>query len=210
MTKWGAVVGGLVVGLAMVAGVTGVAQARHLDSDMGCTNCHKPHKAAPDSDPAASWGVPLWNTATTSAGLPTFTLYSSDTFTALATDIGQPDGASKLCLGCHDGSYIVFQSNPTSPAIVGATDLAKSHPVSFTYDTALAARHPKHSLNDPSVALSGLGGTIKTDLLDSHNKVQCTSCHDVHTSGIGTYMLRYDYNTSTHTDGTMCRICHSK
>jgi predicted CXXCH cytochrome family protein len=170
-----------------------------------------PHKSAAPDDPNASWGVPLWSTVrSTGDTLPTYDLYNSPTFHDLGTDITQPDGPSKLCLGCHDGSYIGLQGSSKAAYVFGAGDLKNSHPISFTYDSALASRHPKHSLNDPAVTNSGLGGTIQTDLLDSHGKLQCTSCHDVHTSGKGTYMLRYDYDTTLKTDNVICRVCHNK
>ena len=198
---------GLVACLGLLVWV-GAVQAAH--SDYGCANCHVPHKAAKADDPNASWGVPLWSTAQSSDGLPNFTLYSSPSFDALNTGITQPDGASKLCLGCHDGSYIAFQFMPQSQAIFGPNDLATSHPISFVYDSALAARHPLKSLRDPSVATSGLGSTIAKDLLDSHNKMQCTSCHDVHATGKTQYQLRYDYDVAARTDANICKVCHNK
>lgn len=207
MRRMAGVGAGLVACLGLLVWA-GAMQAAH--SDYGCHNCHVPHKAAKADDPNASWGVPLWSTAQTSDGLPNFTLYSSPSFDALATGIVQPDGASKLCLGCHDGSYIAFSFMPGSKAIFGPNDLATSHPISFVYDTDLAARHPLKSLRDPSLATSGLGSTIAKDLLDSHNKMQCTSCHDIHTSGKGAYMLRYNYDVATHTDNIICRVCHNK
>jgi len=204
-------IAGVGVGLVACLGLLlAGAQVQAAHSDYGCNNCHVPHKAGKSDDPNASWGVPLWSTVQTEDGLPSFTLYSSATFDALNTGITQPDGASKLCLGCHDGSYIAFQFMPESKAIFGPNDLATSHPVSFVYDSALAARHPLKSLRDPSVATSGLGSTIAKDLLDSHNKMQCTSCHDVHTSGKGEFMLKYDYSVAARTDNVICRACHDK
>jgi len=194
------------IGMVLWAGAG--AYAAH--SDHGCGNCHVPHKAADATDPDASWGVPLWSTAQTADGLPTFTLYSSTTFDTLGTDIGQPDGPSKLCLGCHDGSYVVFGFIPDSEAIFGVDDLAKTHPISFTYDTTLAGKIPNNELRDPTVATSGLGGTIDEDLLDEMHKMQCTSCHDVHTSGIGDYLLRYDIGADNSDDQILCRVCHDK
>jgi hypothetical protein len=184
----------------------GRAFAAH--SDYGCHNCHVPHHAGQEGDADASWGVPLWSTAQTSDGLPTFDLYSSASFDALQTDIGQPDGATKLCLGCHDGSYVAFSFMPESDAIFGTGDLATSHPVSFTYDAALAQK--TDAVYDPTTVQSGLGGTIDEDLLDGKDKMQCSSCHDVHTSGIGEFLLRYEYDVATHTDNVMCRVCHPK
>lgn len=200
---------GVALGLVACVGLLllGVqVQAAH--SDRGCNRCHVPHRATRPDDPTGSWGVPLWSPVYTSDGLPTFTLYSSPSFDALNTGITQPDGASKLCLGCHDGSYT--RITPDKAAFFGPDSLASSHPISFVYDSALAARHPLQSLKDPSVATSGLGSTIKADLLDSHDKLQCTSCHDVHTSGKGEFMLRYDYDVAAHTDNIICRVCHQK
>jgi hypothetical protein len=169
-----------------------------------------PHHAGLPTDADASWGVPLWSTAQTSDGLPVFNLYSSKGFDALGTDIGQPDGASMLCLGCHDGSYVAFGFMPDSEAIFGVDDLTTSHPISFTYDTALSNAVLDGGLYDPATALSDLGGTIDDDLLDDQHKMQCTSCHDIHLTGIGEYLLRYEYDVDTHTDNVLCRVCHNK
>jgi hypothetical protein len=178
-------------------------------SDRGCNNCHVPHKASVDDV-----GVPLWSTAQTADGLPTFTLYTSHTFANLGVTITQPDGASKLCLGCHDGSYSYFlpggHGGPSSPVIFQPGDLAKSHPISFIYDTSLANKVPNGGLRDPATALSNLGGTIAADLLDANSKMQCTSCHDIHVTGKGTNMLRYDWDPVAKNDHIMCRVCHNK
>ena len=191
--------------VSVIFWAAGAVQAAH--SDHGCHNCHLPHKSGDPTDPAAH-GVPLWSDAQTADGLPTFTLYSSASFDALGTDIGQPDGPSKLCLGCHDGSYAVFGYIPDSQAIFGPDDLARTHPISFTYDTALANNVANGALRDPAIALSSLGGTIADDLLDDQSKVQCTSCHDVHLSGKTEYLLHVDIDIEG--DEALCRICHDK
>ncbi|NIA06636.1 MAG: cytochrome C [Actinobacteria bacterium] len=169
-------------------------------SDFGCGDCHAPHRAGQAND-AGAYGVPLWNTANTADGLPAFQLYSSRTLDA--RDISQPDGPSRLCLGCHDGSY--ESSKMPSQAIFEPGDLAKIHPISFTYDSSLAARDG--TLNDPLTSASGFGGTIDQDLLDEKHKLQCSSCHDVHSTGIGKYQLRWQYSDS---DAVMCSVCHNK
>ena len=190
---------------ALFVGLSGSAYAAH--SDDGCHRCHVVHNAAEPTDVGASWGVPLWSSDYTADGLPTFTLYSSPTLNATPS---QPDGASKLCLGCHDGSYSYFVSDPTSAFIFHPEDLATTHPISFEYTDALATADG--ALRPPSTTLSGTarGGTIATDLLDDHNKMQCSSCHDVHTSGIGDFMLRWGYSVAASTDAVMCKICHIK
>jgi len=173
-------------------------------SDHGCGNCHVPHNAGDPTDPT-QYGVPLWSNAQLGDGLPTYDLYSSHTFDALATDIGQPDGATKICLGCHDGSYTYMH---TPERIFEAADLARSHPVSFTYDTALSAKVANEGLRDPATADSGFGGTIAEDLLDIKGKMQCSSCHDVHLTGLGENLLRWDLDVIGDED--MCRVCHNK
>ena len=201
----------LIAGLTIVAALflgSGLAMAAHSD-DLGCGNCHVAHKAVVAD--GSTYGVPLWSPAySTTAALPTFTVYTSAAFDLLSTGITQPDGPSKLCLGCHDGAY----TGVTAAHTIGdgkAMTLTESHPISFVYNTALSTSTKLKvpgELWDPSTKLSGLTptGTIVTDMLDKNSKVQCTSCHDVHTTGKGVYQLRVDY-----TDGkTLCQKCHNK
>ncbi len=198
----------VLVGILVLLCSNAVLLAAH--SDHGCFNCHVVHKSG-DPDDLLAHGVPLWSNAQTADGLPTFELYDSKTLDA---DVGQPDGPSRLCLGCHDGSYEYFQEGgwggPGSPAIFHPEDdLANSHPVSFTYDAALAL--DDQELKNPTTAGSQTGqGTIDAVLLDDLHKMQCSSCHDVHTSGIGEHALRWEYDTETHTDNVMCRVCHEQ
>jgi len=194
--------------VAVIASILLMASwASGAHSDHGCDNCHVPHHAG------TLPGVPLWNGNETTT---TFTMYSSTTFQASID--GQPSGTSRLCLSCHDGAnprYLWMSDNTK----FGAADLVSSHPISFLYDSTLATTDG--ALKDPSQA-STLGRTIAEDLLDPQSKVQCTSCHDVHTTGVGEFMLRgYDYGfeTVTNPDGTtsqvhhgpeLCRMCHLK
>ncbi|NIQ98101.1 MAG: hypothetical protein GWN87_31070, partial [Desulfuromonadales bacterium] len=55
-----------------------------------CLFCHIPHNASPSA--------PLWNRKTPASS---YTPYNSTTAKASA---GQPNGASLLCLSCHDGT----------------------------------------------------------------------------------------------------------
>mgnify|MGYP001602495237 CR=1 FL=1 len=63
-----------------------------------CVFCHTPH--------SSSSAGPLWNHSTSSANYSVRSLpsgsYEGDTWRV--TQAGQPDGSSKLCLGCHDGT----------------------------------------------------------------------------------------------------------
>ncbi len=184
---------GLLIILAALLTPTVVMAIAHSDL-FGCNGCHTPHNA--ETLP----GVPLWNGSETTS---TFTMYSSDTFQGIID--GQPSGDSKLCLSCHDGANPDFLwINPEH--VFGGDNLANSHPISFVYDSALAALDG--GLKDPSEA-STLGGTVREDLLDPDSKVQCSSCHDVHTSGIGQSLLR-GYNYGSQHGPELCRMCHIK
>lgn len=163
-----------------------------------CLVCHTPHNA----DVSVS-NAPLWNHETTSA---TFTTYSSATMDATT---GQPDASSKLCLSCHDGTVAVdnYGSQTGGTHIIGGTAnigtaLSDDHPISITYDAALASADL--GLFNPTTTNSGLGGTISADMLIG-NQVQCASCHDVHNgSGISS-LLRKSNNASA-----LCLTCHNK
>lgn len=161
-----------------------------------CVVCHTPHNAV-TTEPV------LWNHQVTAA---TFTVYSSATLDAT---VGQPDGSSKLCLSCHDGTVAVdnFGATTTGTQVMSGgdalgTDLSNDHPVSFLYDAALALADG--GVSDPTVAASGLGGTISADMLFA-GKVQCATCHDVH-NGSGLAMLLVKSNASS----ALCLTCHTK
>lgn len=170
-------------------------------SDHGCASCHTPHKAV-------SGMMPLWNGLQTTA---TFTMYSSPHFEELgAITTGQPSGSSKLCLSCHDGTTNTSEVF-TDPNDNLGTNLSGSHPFSFVYNTTMAGKDT--TLKDPTSAMSGLGGTIHDDLLDAEGNLQCSSCHDPHTSAVaGTKALRYYYapkaSGSARDRGTFCQKCH--
>src|SRR3954451_17667369 len=68
-----------------------------------CIFCHTPHRGTGET--------PLWNHALSSA---TYTPYTSSTIKAA---VGQPTGASKLCLSCHDGTVALGLVNSRSGPI---------------------------------------------------------------------------------------------
>ncbi|GAB4321406.1 MAG: cytochrome C [Candidatus Sumerlaeia bacterium] len=167
-----------------------------------CIFCHTPH----DADTSVQ-DAPLWNHAVTQK---TFQLYNSPTLDAVP---GQPAGASRLCLSCHDGTVAVDSYGGRTGVIflsgdvaVGADELTNDHPVSFTYDDALAAVDGE--LFAPSSAPSGLGGTIADDLL-FNNQLECSSCHDVHNGGaaaaVNDHLL-----VITQSQSQLCLTCHDK
>ena len=162
-----------------------------------CVACHTPHHGDLTVPEA-----PLWNHEVTTA---TYQLYSGSTMDATP---GQPDGESKLCLSCHDGTVALDSyggatgsTMMTGDGLLG-TDLRNDHPISFTYDDALATADG--SLYEPSTATSGLGATIDADLLFS-GKLQCASCHDVHNEGNKGKLLRI-----SNAGSALCLTCHNK
>src|SRR5262245_41281547 len=101
-----------------------------------CSPCHSAHH----TDDAQI--VPLWNHATTTGP---FIPYSSPSLNA---SVGAPDGVSLACLSCHDGTLAVNAGSGAPRFGVGTDldvnakigpDLHVVHPISFTYDAALAA-----------------------------------------------------------------------
>ena len=192
--------------LAVPAVVTpaGIVGSKHDFSDQGwsggriCVVCHTPHNANTSSS-----GGPLWNHQVTQAS---YTLYASPTMDAT---VSQPTSYSKLCLSCHDGTVAIdsFGGMTGSTTIGGTallgTDLSDDHPISFTYDASLATTDG--GLHDPASTSSGVGGgTIDSDMLFNH-KLECSSCHDVHSKYNNPKLLVKNNNGSA-----LCLTCHDK
>jgi predicted CXXCH cytochrome family protein len=169
-----------------------------------CIVCHAPH----GTDPTA---VPLWNHNTTSQIFSTYIGYKFPQRGGLS--ITQPDGASKLCLSCHDGVSAINQfggmmqgtSSAPQPLTTNdriGTDLTNDHPISFVYNTSLALLDGQ--LHDPATTPSSLGGTIATDMLDINGKLQCPSCHEVHDQTISRFLKM------SNSASALCLTCHAK
>ncbi|HEX4085058.1 MAG TPA: cytochrome c3 family protein [Chthoniobacteraceae bacterium] len=173
-------------------GVSGPGVFRAKSQTDVCIFCHSPH--------GGESNTPLWNHRKSAAS---YTTYSSSTMVA---KVGQPNGSSALCLSCHDGTIALGMVNSTAKpiemrnsavAITGSanlgTDLSQDHPVSFTYNSALAARQGK--LADPGK----LKGPVR---LDANHEVQCTSCHDPHNDQYG------DFLVMDNSGSQLCTTCH--
>jgi predicted CXXCH cytochrome family protein len=158
-----------------------------------CIFCHTPHNATPIR--------PLWNRE---LPLSTYNIYSSNALDALP---GQPTGASKMCLSCHDGTIALgsvvsddqviqmaggITTLPPGSSNLG-TDLSDDHPISFRFDSALAFKDAK--LVNPEA----LPDEIR---LDGNQEVQCTTCHDAHDNSFGGFLVMGNQ------DSAMCRSCH--
>jgi hypothetical protein len=196
------------------AGITGSA---HDFSGFGfaggqiCLPCHTPHNGELVND------APLWNHELSAA---TYQLYNSPSMDAV---VGQPTGASKLCLSCHDGTVGVDSFGGQSGTIFidafGAdvnltTDLSNDHPISFTYDAALATTDP--ALFDPTTTIVTIGsgsfsrtGTI-SDVMLANNVLQCQSCHSVHNDFVAGIAISDALLKISIGGSELCLACHNK
>lgn len=171
-----------------------------------CGTCHVPHNALVIAQ------APLWSHTTSIAAYSMYTSAVSSTFDA--TPGVSPDGNSKLCLSCHDGTVAldnfigganlsghINDEYPGTTAFVG-TDLSNDHPISFIYDAALVTLDGGlNPVTDPS-NLPG-GGTIHDDLLFA-DKMQCASCHNPHDDFYGSFQRMNNDNSE------LCLTCHNK
>lgn len=163
------------------------------ESCLPCHNAHCPQQGAGEA-------APLWNRSPATAF---YRVYTSPTFRA---ESGQPAGVSRLCLSCHDGitPLDAFGGAPGTTSLAGAGVIGPApgehHPVSFVFDSALAAA--TGDLRDPATSPSGQGGTIATDLL-TDGRVECTSCHDVHNTGNNLRYLEVGGGPDR-----LCEVCH--
>ena len=195
------------------AGTTTTAGADEI-----CIFCHAPHTngriTLPTDGSVVAADAPLWNHAITTA---TFIPYTSTTMNAVP---GQPNGTSKLCLSCHDGTialeaygkattgtHFIYDSKFGTGSKVIGTDLTNDHPISFVYDDALVAADGELRATTSTIipGINSVVGTIAEKLLDRNGVLQCTSCHDVHnTAGINK-LLKVN-----NTGSALCLTCHNK
>ncbi len=157
-----------------------------------CLPCHTPHNALLSGEANV-----LWNHAETAA---TFVMYSSTA--------GQPEGASKMCLSCHDGVTAIdnYGGNGgsgivmTGPAKLG-TDLSNDHPIGIQYPLTNPAEY-----KDPATFAPGInsGPGVRLVTINGLDRVECTSCHNVHNNGLGNF-LRVPIQESY-----LCLQCHIK
>ncbi|HTV62973.1 MAG TPA: cytochrome c3 family protein [Verrucomicrobiae bacterium] len=160
-----------------------------------CVFCHTAHRS--------NGQTPLWNHSM--SGVTNYIVYSSPTLKAV---VGQPNGSSRLCLSCHDGTVALGSVNsyttpiqmqngvttmPAGSENLG-TDLSGDHPISFVYNSSLVAQDS--TLNDPST----LTGPVK---LDSTGQMQCDSCHDPHNDQYGNFLVM------DNTGSALCLVCHN-
>lgn len=216
----------------------GGVQAAMVDgTDQICIFCHTPHAAEPVA-------APLWNRP---QPIGTFSLYGgnlaikgdlpgSSTIPAAAqygpTYGDYPNGASRLCMSCHDGvtaigvgllrtgdDIVMTGTNLDDGSLLGSLgsviDLATSHPISFIYNNSVAASIDGvySTMNPPGPYYQGpsaFDAGVKSPL-DSQSRMQCTTCHDPHydTSLSNAALPPFWQNpSSTNPYEDLCAQCH--
>ncbi len=176
--------------------VSGPGPLKSATEDRICIFCHAPDRTRARSNY-------LWNRRVSRAF---YIPYQSST---LYAQVGQPTGASKLCLSCHDGTIalgellsergkIDFEGGirfiPEGSSRIG-TDLSDDHPISFVYNSVLASSN--RELADPV----SLPRAVK---LDNESQLQCTTCHDPHNNTYGNFLVM----SNNYSD--LCTLCHLK
>lgn len=199
-------------GAAQGTGITGSVHDFSGGTRQICVVCHTPHNAIPGEKPL--WNHQLSTTDHTGA------LYSSGTLDATP---GLPDGASKLCLSCHDGSVALdnFGGNTSGfttlsgTKAIGLDGLSNDHPLSFVYEDArtngdLGIRDSAELVTIGSAKTKS--GPLSEVMLDGNGKLQCNSCHDVHNNysvysgeAAGNRLLKV-----TLLGSQLCLTCHTK
>jgi predicted CXXCH cytochrome family protein len=189
--------------------VTGLGIVKAISETEVCVFCHTPHNASPVMPP-------LWNRQFSSEN---YTPYDSP---SLQAAVNQPNGYSKLCLSCHDGTIAIGAVRnlrgqsatiqmtgtgpggvmPSGPTLIG-TNLLNDHPISFVFDQAL--RSADGELVDPNTL------TDRVQLYPGANagvrdSVQCTTCHDPHTVEFPKFLRK---NPKGQSDN-LCLTCHQK
>ena len=120
--------------------ISGPGSVRVSSEQEVCKFCHTPHMTGMAQ-------LPRWQ----SAGTMIYVTYKSST---LKASVGQPNGTSRLCLACHDGTVALgmatgktfkkaiggLQKMPTGHSNLGY-DLSDDHPLSFVFSNTLASRN---------------------------------------------------------------------
>jgi len=210
--------------------ISGPGPVKATGENRVCVFCHTPHHK-----PGTDYQAPLWNRQLSSAN---YTSYQSPALQA--GSLGQPDGPSKLCLSCHDGTIALGQVNnlwgATATIQLGGTSggampegagqtsgftrhlgtqLSNDHPISFVYDAALASADGELFSPPTAYVATRRGGEPDPALpLDASGKLQCTTCHNPHLSDPAKF-LRHGLTQVTDTASSgpgaiLCLQCHDK
>ncbi len=162
--------------------VSGPGEVKSRTETEICKFCHIPHSVVVTE--------PLWGHALSEVKQYKVAQirWSKDT----VAPAPQPNGSSRLCLSCHDGTIALgkIAGEARTPSMGGSqrlspvrrgylgTDLSGGHPISFEVPD-----------DDPGRTDTGLDMGLKPRSaivsdnqvrLDKDGKMQCTTCHDAH------------------------------
>jgi predicted CXXCH cytochrome family protein len=187
----------LVPVVALMFGTTAFGQIMNSDHDLRtelsglneiCLPCHTPH----GSDTTVT-DAPLWNHQVTTA---TFQMY-----TTISGRTGDPNGASKLCLSCHDGITAMdnYGGNTGGTIVMTGdhaigTDLRNDHPIGLSYP-------PPTGQYATAATVKAAGLRLPND--GTNDRIECQSCHDPHLTTNGEFLRM------SNTDSALCRTCHT-
>lgn len=205
-----------------------------------CVFCHTPHDAE-----ATGFAAPLWNRKLSGQ---TYTPYDSSSMEASGAELTiAPGNNTKLCLSCHDGTMGVDKvnvlngaKNVSIPMASGAspvrvpdsgtgftrslgTDLKSDHPISFTYDSALANADGELRVPDGVNVGNRVARSPSPKLPLDKSQMQCTTCHDPHLrdratgNGNAKFLRANRFQVSqpgggafNSTNDIICLACHDK
>lgn len=177
---------------------SGVGTVKATTETQICVFCHTPHNALSDA--------PLWNRSMSTAS---YQLFTSVTLLSPTSPTIQPDGDSRLCLSCHDGTIAVGsvvniggapstismqgvggggELQSSSPAFLG-TDLSGHHPVSIELNSALVVDKNTQCIDGVvswKVCIPGGGSPVKLATTDN----------------------TYPYGGVPPVQGVQCTSCH--
>ena len=182
-----------------------------------CIFCHAPHSTTPQTT--------LWNreppdgTFSTRSDLnPGISAITSDTHYGVNDATYEyPNGASKLCLSCHDGvtaigilahNVSIDMTDVNLGGRASEIDLTTSHPISFVYNGTVVSY-----LNGLVPGTYQLTGAAYLETYLGEGWVQCTSCHQPHqdTNNGSTYLLPFWRGAGTDESNeynAVCQGCH--
>lgn len=191
---------------------TGASNTAYGNASAGtqiCIYCHAPHNNASAS------GSLLWNRL---QGAGPYTMYTNTQTGTMNGVSAGPGEVSKLCLSCHDGTIAVDNyggingastKKITNNAKLG-TDLSNDHPIGIVYTPATATTDG--GLKNPDTATVALAGNAAASITANMlfmTKVECASCHDVHSSAKRTSDTNKLLTVSIGASA-LCTTCHVK